>query len=95
MYGVGVMLLMRPHMETTEWYELRVEGSAGTQTGIAKGAAEGIAMGENGRLCPLSSGRAMRFKSEREATDYLFQTTISQRYPFAVVRCGGPSKKGP
>lgn len=35
---VGVMLLrrLRMRMEMTECYELRVEGSAGTQTGIAR-----------------------------------------------------------
>lgn len=70
-----------------EWYELRVEGSAGTPTGIAKDATEGIAMDDKGRLCPIASGHAKRFKSEREATEFLFQTTVSRRYPFTVVRC--------
>ena len=77
----------------SEWYELRVEGSAGTPTGVAQCATEGIAMDDNGRLCALASERAKRFKGEREAIEFLFQTTISRGYPFAVVRCGATMKK--
>ena len=91
--SIGIDNNKRPNMEATQWYELRVEGSAGTQTGIAEGASEGIAMGENGRLCAISSGRAKRFKTEQEATDYLFQMTISRNYRFVAVLCRPAPKK--
>jgi hypothetical protein len=74
-------------MSVFQWYELRVEGSAGTTAGIARGAAEGIAIGKNGRLCSIASGHTKRFSSEREATEYLFQTTIPGNYRFEVVIC--------
>ena len=69
------------------WYELRVSGSAGTASGTAAGANEGIAVGENGRLCALSSGGARRFGSEREALDYLGKIKVSGDYRFEAVRC--------
>lgn len=50
-------------------------------------------MDDNGRLCPLAFQRAKRFKAEREAIEFLFQTTVSRRYPFAVVRCAATMKK--
>jgi len=71
-----------------DWYELRVAGSAGTRAGLASGAHEGIAVGENGRLCALSSGGARRFGSEREALDYLGKIKVSGDYQFEAVRCG-------
>ena len=70
------------------WYELRVTGSAGTRTGIATGTHEGIAVGENGRLCALSSGGARRFESEQQALDYLGKIKVSGDYQFEAVRCG-------
>ena len=71
-----------------EWYELRVVGSAGTGAGIAAGASEGIAVGENGRLCALSSGGARRFESPQQALDYLGKIKVSGDYHFEAVRCG-------
>jgi len=71
-----------------EWYELRVVGSAGTGAGIAARASEGIAVGENGRLCALSSGGARRFESTQQALDYLGKIKVSGDYQFEAVRCG-------
>jgi hypothetical protein len=72
----------------SEWYELRVAGSAGTRSGVAAGAHEGIAVGENGRLCALASGGARRFATERDAVDYLGKIKVSGDYQFEAVRCG-------
>ena len=69
------------------WYELRVEGSAGTIAGIAKGAAEGIAIAYSGRLCSVASGHAKRFGSEQEATAYLLNMTIPSDYRFEIAPC--------
>jgi hypothetical protein len=71
-----------------EWYELRVTGSAGTTAGAASGADEGIAVGENGRLCSLGSGAARRFESAQQALDYLGKIKVSGDYQFEPVRCG-------
>jgi hypothetical protein len=71
-----------------EWYELRVTGSAGTSSGIATGTGEGIAVGENGRLCSLSSGGARRFESQQQAIDYLGKIKVSGDYQFEAVLCG-------
>lgn len=70
------------------WYELRVMGSAGTSAGIAAGVHEGIAVGENGRLCSLSSGGARRFDSAQQALDYLGKIKVSGDYQFEPVQCG-------
>ena len=70
------------------WYELRVTGSAGTSAGIAAGAHEGIAVGENGRLCSLTSGGVRRFESREEALDYLGKLKVSGDYQFEPVLCG-------
>jgi len=75
-------------MKSGEWYELRVTGSAGTAAGIAAGAHQGIAVGENGRLCSLSSGSARRFDSAQQALDYLGKIKVSGDYQFEPVRCG-------
>ena len=79
-------------MATREWYELRVAGSAGTAAGTAAGIAagthEGIAVGENGRLCSLSSGGARRFESRQQAIDYLGKIKVSGDYQFEAVVCG-------
>lgn len=75
-------------MTSGEWYELRVAGSAGTLEGIASGAGEGIAVGENGRLCSLSSGGARRFESRQQAIDYLGKIKVSGDYQFEPVQCG-------
>jgi hypothetical protein len=75
-------------MKSGEWYELRVTGSAGTAAGIAAGADEGIAVGENGRLCSVSSGCARRFESAPDALDYLGKIKVSGDYQFEPVRCG-------
>jgi hypothetical protein len=71
-----------------EWYELRVAGSVGTSAGLAAGAHEGIAVGENGRLCSLSSGGARRFESKQQALDYLGKIKVSGDYQFEAVLCG-------
>ena len=75
-------------MTLDKWYELRVVGSAGTGAGMAAGAHEGIAVGENGRLCALSSGGARRFESTEQALDYLGKIKVSGEYQFEAVRCG-------
>lgn len=69
------------------WYELRVEGSAGTRDGIAQGATEGIAIAQSGRLCSIASGQTKRFGSEEEAMLYLLNMTIPGNYRFEVVKC--------
>jgi len=74
-------------MQSNDWYELRVAGSAGTSAGIAAGVHEGIAVGENGRLCALSSGSARRFESTQQALDYLGKIKVSGDYQFEAVRC--------
>jgi hypothetical protein len=75
-------------MTLDQWYELRVAGSAGTSAGVAAGALEGIAVGENGRLCSLTSGGARRFKSKQQAIEYLGKIKVSGDYEFEAVRCG-------
>lgn len=74
-------------MALREWYELRVEGSAGTSAGIATGAREGIAIGENGRLCSLTSGSARKFESKQQAMEYLGKIRVSGDYRFEAVMC--------
>jgi len=71
-----------------EWYELRVAGSSGTAAGAASGPHEGIAVGENGRLCSLSSGCARRFESKQLAVEYLGRLKVSGDYQFEPVLCG-------
>ena len=73
-------------MSLGPWYELRVAGSPGTSTGSA-GMKEGIAIGENGRLCAIQSGKAMKFPTEREAYDYLATVTIPGAFSFETVLC--------
>ena len=75
-------------MTLGEWYELRVTGSAGTSAGVAAGTDEGIAVGENGRLCSLTSGSARRFESQQQAIDYLGKIKVSGDYQFEAVLCG-------
>ncbi|MEK6591613.1 MAG: hypothetical protein AABZ67_00890 [Pseudomonadota bacterium] len=70
-----------------EWYELRVEGSAGTIAGITGGTTEGIAIADSGRLCSVASGHAKRFRSEQEAITHLLNMTIPGNYRFEVVKC--------
>jgi len=72
---------------TYEWFELRVVGSAGTATGLASGALDGIAVGQNGRLCSLTSGAARRFRTREEALDYLGKIKVSGDYRFEAVGC--------
>ncbi|MBI2509275.1 MAG: hypothetical protein HYV99_04715 [Betaproteobacteria bacterium] len=74
-------------MTLEPWYELRVEGSAGTEAGVTQGATGGIAIADNGRLCSLSSGYAKRFESRERATDYLGKIRVSGDYRFEAVRC--------
>jgi len=75
-------------MEQAKWYELRVAGSAGTSSEISGSTA--IAIGENGRLCSVSSGAAKRFETDQAAMDYLFISTVP-RYRFETVRCTSSS----
>jgi hypothetical protein len=74
-------------MTLGEWYELRVTGSAGTTTGLISGTREGIAVGENGRLCSVSSGCARRFDSRQQAMNYLGKIRVSGDYRFEAVMC--------
>jgi hypothetical protein len=74
-------------MKPDGWYELRVVGSAGTRAGIAAGVHEGIAVGENGRLCAVSSSGARRFESTQQALEYLGKIKVSGDYQFEAVRC--------
>ena len=75
-------------MASGEWFELRVTGSAGTSAGMAAGAHDGIAVGENGRLCSLSSAGARRFDTREQALEYLGRIKVSGDYQFEAVRCG-------
>jgi len=75
-------------MDSPGWYELRVAGSAGTRDGMPAGAHDGIAVGQNGRLCSLSSGGARRFDSREQAMDYLGRIKVSGDYRFEAVPCG-------
>jgi hypothetical protein len=75
-------------MNAPEWYELRVAGSAGTREASLAGAQDGIAVGDNGRLCSLSSGCARRFESREQAYDYLGKIKVSGEYHFEAVACG-------
>lgn len=74
-------------MGSTHWFELRVAGSAGTRAGAATGIKEGIAVSEEGRLCSVASGQARRFKSERQANEYLGKLKVSGDYHFEAVLC--------
>lgn len=70
------------------WYELRVTGSAGTSAAASTSSQEGIAVGENGRLCSLTSGGARRFDSQQLALEYLGKIKVSGDYQFEAVLCG-------
>lgn len=74
-------------MALSQWYELRVAGSAGTSTEITRGISVGIAIGRNGRLCVIGSDQTMKFANEQEAYDFLAQTTIPRFYRFEAVLC--------
>jgi len=74
-------------MSSTEWYELRVAGSAGTRGSGTTGIQEGIAIAETGRLCAVSSGHAKKFGSMQEAIEFLGSTTMPAVYDFEAVRC--------
>jgi hypothetical protein len=74
-------------MTLGEWYELRVAGSAGTAEGTASGALSGVAVGEGGRLCALTSGSARRFESQQQAIEYLGKLKVSGDYQFEAVLC--------
>ncbi len=76
-------------MTLDQWYELRVAGSAGTRAGAASGMKEGIAIGENGRVCSLASGRARKFESQQQALEYLGKIRVSGDYQFEAVLCRG------
>ena len=84
--NVSAVVLEEKTLTLGGWFELRVTGSAGTSA--ASGAQEGIAVGENGRLCSLSSGCARRFESKQQALDYLGKIKVSGDYQFEPVLCG-------
>lgn len=71
----------------TQWYELRVAGSAGTRAGATTGLREGIALAENGRLCAVSSGSARKFETEQEAVEFLGKTSIPGMFDLVPVLC--------
>jgi hypothetical protein len=76
-------------MTLEKWYELRVAGSAGTAEGVASGTLAGIAVGEGGRLCSLTSGGARRFDTKQQALEYLGKIKVSGDYQFEAVLCRG------
>jgi len=69
------------------WYELRIEGSAGTSAGNSQRPTEGIAIAQNGRLCSLASGEARKFESEQQASEYLNGISLPGNYRFKIVLC--------
>lgn len=81
-------------MALSQWYELRVAGSAGTSSEITRGVSVGIAIGRNGRLCVIGSDQTMRFSNEQEAYDFLAQTTIPRLYKFEAVWCRSDTTSG-
>jgi hypothetical protein len=72
-------------MAQNNWYELRITGSVGTSSEVEGSIA--IAIGEDGRLCSISSGPAKRFETEQAAMDYLLTTSSPGNYRFEAVRC--------
>ena len=74
-------------MGSTQWFELRVVGSAGTSGGATTGVTEGIALSDNGRLCAISSGSAKRFDSAQEALEFLGKTSMPGIYNLEPVLC--------
>ncbi len=82
-------------MAMSQWYELRIAGSAGTSTGAASGPSEVIAISESGRLCSGSSGQAKRFGSVQEALDFLNRTTLPGIYNFEPVLCPPAQERKP
>ncbi len=71
-----------------QWYELRVDGSAGTRSGDAIGATEVIAIGENGRLISIALGHPKKFESKQQAMDYLSKVMLTGDYQLEAVLCG-------
>ena len=82
-------------MTLSQWYELRIEGGAGTRAGIAAGIKVGIAIGEDGRLCPVDAGRVMKFKSASDAEYYLNTSTNPGAYKLEIVLCGNTGAARP
>ena len=76
-------------MEAPGWFELRVDGSVGTAGGKTQGASAGLAIGADGRLCSISPGPPMRFKTEDEAMGYLMSNSLGSLYRFVVVPISG------
>jgi hypothetical protein len=74
-------------MGRDQWYELRVEGSAGTSAGNSQGATDGIAIARSGRLCSLTSGEARKFESRQLASAYLGTAALPGNYRFEIVPC--------
>lgn len=74
-------------MQSTQWYELRVQGSIGTREGTARGATEGVVIGEDGHICSVACGCAMHFESQQAAMDYLGRCRIPSKDQFEIVPC--------
>lgn len=74
-------------MQSTQWYELRVQGSIGTREGTARGATEGVVIGDDGHVCSVACGCAMQFESQQAAMDYLGRCRIPGRSQFEIVLC--------
>jgi hypothetical protein len=85
----ATMRSVKQYMEAPSWYELRIEGSAGTAVGAAQQETTGLVIGADGRLTSISSGHPMRFRSEQEAIAYLMANSLARLYPFAVVPIDG------
>ena len=75
-------------IEPGQWYELRLDGSAGTRSGDAIGATEAIAIGENGRLISIALGHPKKFESKQQALDYLSKVMLTGDYQLEAVLCG-------
>lgn len=74
-------------MPAKQWYELRARGSIGTREGEAWGATEGVAISDDGHLCPVGSAHVLRFESEQAALEYLARCTVPGKSDFEVVVC--------
>jgi hypothetical protein len=79
-------------MRDSQWYELRITGSAGTIAGRGSGIREAIAISEAGRLCSVSSGHAKKFATREEAMEFLGRMSLPGIYTFEAVICSHDRK---
>jgi hypothetical protein len=68
---------------SSQWYELRLEGSAGTRGDLTGNTQEGVAIATSGRLCSIASGDARKFESEEQAGNYRFEVVLCESRPAA------------